>query len=436
MTYTPKERDLLRELARRVAEIAALPAQQEKRRLWTAHNRLRGERPMVLCYPEGAWLECIPPDSILCRDPVLYGWEKRLRMQLFCQEQLRDDTIVEPYFNIGWLGGSGGWGGMDIVVDRPAGAEAWSPRNVYYLYPNSDTSLQAASTVGAWHWTPPLREYADLDRLGGLPFAVDDAETRRRLALAQDLFGDLLPARIHGWMWTGAYVAPHAVRLRGLDRLMLDCIDNPAWVHRLVAHIADSVGGLLERMERGGYLSTNNEGDWVGSGGIGCTDELPAPGFDPAHVRLCDIWGVSETQDLTGFSPGMWEDFFMRYTNPLLARFGLNCFGCCEPLHDRIAGVRQIPKLRRVSISPWCDVRTAAEGFGGDVILSWKPNPALLSGEHVDWDAWARRLREGLAIFRANGCRVEVIMKDLVTVRGDPARVSRFVAVARQALAE
>ena len=51
-----KDRDILRELAGRVGEIAALPAQDEKRRLWRALNGLKAERPMVtidqVCWSE------------------------------------------------------------------------------------------------------------------------------------------------------------------------------------------------------------------------------------------------------------------------------------------------------------------------------------------------------------------------------------------------
>ncbi len=39
---------VLRKLAAQVAEIAALPAQEEKRSLWSKLNALKRERPMVI----------------------------------------------------------------------------------------------------------------------------------------------------------------------------------------------------------------------------------------------------------------------------------------------------------------------------------------------------------------------------------------------------
>lgn len=43
-----KDVQVLRELAQKYAEIAALPVQTEKRRRWVEHNEFRNARPMVL----------------------------------------------------------------------------------------------------------------------------------------------------------------------------------------------------------------------------------------------------------------------------------------------------------------------------------------------------------------------------------------------------
>ena len=43
----------------------------------------------------------------------------------------------------------------------------------------------------------------------------------------------------------------------------------------------------------------------VGTGGLGETDQLPAAGFDPSHVRMCDIWGSCAAQIFAPVSPAM-----------------------------------------------------------------------------------------------------------------------------------
>ncbi|NMB45955.1 MAG: hypothetical protein GX998_06020 [Firmicutes bacterium] len=51
------DRRLLRDLARRVADIASLPVMTDRREMWKRHNRLQRVRPLVLVFPEGAWRE-------------------------------------------------------------------------------------------------------------------------------------------------------------------------------------------------------------------------------------------------------------------------------------------------------------------------------------------------------------------------------------------
>ena len=67
---TTNDKAVLRDLARRVAEIAALPEIDTRRRRWYAHNSLDpslGKRPMMLIFPEGAWQELLPPEAVDCQ---------------------------------------------------------------------------------------------------------------------------------------------------------------------------------------------------------------------------------------------------------------------------------------------------------------------------------------------------------------------------------
>jgi hypothetical protein len=115
---------------------------------------------------------------------------------------------------------------------------------------------------------------------------------------------------------------------------------------------------------------------------------------------------------------------------PILERFGLNCYGCCEPLDKRWHVVRQIPNLRRVSVSPWADHAAMAEMLQDRYVYSMKPRPADLAMEAFDETRIRTDLREALRVTRE--CRVEVIMKDNHTIRNDPRRVTRWVEIARE----
>lgn len=59
-----KEERILRELAKRVAEIAAHPKQRGKKRLWLKHNALDETLPLIFGDPENAWYELIPATQL------------------------------------------------------------------------------------------------------------------------------------------------------------------------------------------------------------------------------------------------------------------------------------------------------------------------------------------------------------------------------------
>jgi hypothetical protein len=219
------------------------------------------------------------------------------------------------------------------------------------------------------------------------------------------------------------------VNLRGLLQIMYDMVDEPDRLHELMAFLRDGHLAKLDFLEREGLLSLNNGGTYVGSGGFGWTHELPQTDFSGA-VRPCDMWGFGESQETVGVSPEMYAEFVLPYQLPILARFGLNCYGCCEPLDKRWEYVKQIPRLRRVSVSPWSNRAYMAEQLGANYILSMKPNPADLARDGFDEEKVRAILREDLQATR--GCRVEVIMKDNHTIRDDPRRVVRWVQIARE----
>ena len=54
------------------------------------------------------------------------------------------------------------------------------------------------------------------------------------------------------------------------------------------------------------------------------------------------MWGFCESQETVGVSPKMFEEFVFAYQLPILDRFGLNIYGCCEPLDRRFDIVKRI----------------------------------------------------------------------------------------------
>jgi hypothetical protein len=405
LSTSSRERNILRGLASRVARLAARQVEQEKKRLWYGLNDGDQTRPVVFCDPENGWNEIITQDMIECEKPLLRVWEMHLRKQIFWAEEMGDDRVVEPFFDVPYNYQDTGWG----LQERSRGGE----------------------DGGSYVWDPPIEIYErDFPKLRYPRIVVDYETTSRVEDLAREMFDGLLTVRVRGIWWWTLGMTWEFIRLRGLQNLMLDMYDHPQWVHRLMGFLRDGTLRKLEFLEKEGLLALNTGGTYVGSGGFGWTRRLPQADFDPQHVRLIDMWGFAESQETVGVSPEMFEEFVFPYQEPVLDRFGLNCYGCCEPLDPRWHVVRRFPRLVRVSVSPWADRFRMRELLGRAYVLSLKPAPSALAVSRVDEESIRDQIRRDLRDTR--GCRVEMIMKDNHTIGGNPENVRTWCRIARE----
>ena len=260
-------------------------------------------------------------------------------------------------------------------------------------------------------------------------FEIDWETTNGCLEIAQQAFGDILRVRLKGIWWRSLGVTRPATALRGLTNVFCDFIDHPDELRELLGILSRGYLEKLDYLESHRLLSLNNDGTYVGSGGFGFTAELPGEDFC-GQVRLSDMWGFAEGQETVNVSPAMYEEFIFPYEKPILERFGLTCYGCCEPVHSRWHVVKRHHNLRRVSCSAWVDLRQMAENLEGKYVLSMKPNPAVLATPQINGTAIRQNLRRAMDISR--GCRVEIIMKDNHTIGNRPENVVRWCRIARE----
>ncbi|MHB9071396.1 MAG: hypothetical protein ACYC54_13645 [Sedimentisphaerales bacterium] len=404
-SMTSQERTILRELAKRLAEIAALPVQAERIGLWKSFNSLMPKRPMVLAYPEGGWRDLLPESVLVCQNEILRDWEITLRKKIYQFERIHDDHPVTDFFNIGWVVAFGDYG----------------------LHEEN----MRTSELGSFTWEPPVKSCEDVKKLHFRSIQIDRQETARRTDMAKQLFGDILRIRTHGPLWWSLGMTGTLIKLRGLEQIMMDMYDNPQLLHDLMKLLQDDTINFIETCEREKILSENyGSDDFVGSAGVGATNELPAPDFN-GRIRMRDTWVLGESQEMVGVGPEQFYEFALQYQIPILNRFGLVCYGCCEPLDSKFdLLIKNLPRLRRVSVSPWCDRRIAAQKLTDKYIYSWKPNPADICGPSVDYDFFERQIRETLDI--AKGCCVEIVMKDTHTFNGDIQRIAKWSKIASQ----
>jgi hypothetical protein len=401
---TREDGEVLKRLAARVAGIASSSRMEEVRKLWKRHNKLEAGRPIVFCDPENGWNEIITEAEMECKGALARRWEMDLRKEIFWGEEMGDDKPVEPFFDIPYSVSADDWG---VKVE--------------YHKTNSQ---------GSYIWDAPIKDYErDLPKLHAPEFEIDWETTNGCLDLAKQLFEGTLAVRLKGtWWWSLGLTWPGAT-FRGLETMFYDFIDHPDGIKELLSILSKGFLQKLDYLQQECLLNLNNDGTYVGSGGYGFTNELPQEDFNGV-VRTVDMWGFTESQETVNVSPDMYEEFIFPYEKPIMERFGLTCYGCCEPLHPRWHVVKQHPNLRRVSCSPWADTEKMAEYLQDNYIYSMKPAPAAIAEPEPRWKTIRQELRRNLEITR--DCRVEVIMKDNHTIGKRPENVVQWCRIARE----
>ncbi|MDZ4200377.1 MAG: hypothetical protein U1E27_13960 [Kiritimatiellia bacterium] len=395
--------NILRDLARQYMEVCAKPEQEKRRALWRRHNSLKPTRPLIYVRAF-AWKEM--PQSIgLCEKDPFRSYEDFFRRHLFW-DSLDDDSIFEPWITVQAVRKCAGWGieGSRRFSDEEAG----SYKEDY-----------------------PIREYSDLAKLRRPRHEIDEEKTAEQVEQIRDAIGDLLPVNVDRGpayrMWTGG-ISTDLGHLRGIEHIMLDMMDQPGELHRLVAFMRD------------GILKTHEEAEAAGDWGL-CAhqnqampyaEELEDPAANRNGVKRRQLWGYMAAQEFTAVSPEMQDEFLLQYQLPILKAFGLVAYGCCEDLTRKIDLLRQIPNLRRIAVSPFARVARCAEQIGQDYVLSYRPSPADMVSYGWDPDRIRSILKRDLETCRNS--HVDITLKDVETVERDPRRVKNWVALAREVI--
>jgi hypothetical protein len=397
------DKEILLKLADKVAVLALRPTEEEKRKLWKKLNSLQETRPLVLCDPENGWNEILPGSKLRCTGELARRWEIVLRKEIFWGESLLDDKVIEPFFEVGYTHKESNWG-FDLIV-------------------------HGGTDGGSYVWESPIKEEKDIDKIFPPVIEVDYKTTNETIELANETFGDLLKIRLRGRWWWGFGLTFELALLRGLNEIMLDMYDNPKLIHRIMKILSDGFLKKLSFLEENNLLTINND-CYIGSGGFGYTDELPGKNFNNSKVMSENMWGHSESQETVGISTRMFEEFIFPYQLPIQKRFGLNYYGCCEPLDKRWPVIKNIPNLRIVSVSAWTDLPKMADYLEDKYVIARKPSPTPLVLPDLDEELIRKKTREDLEVTK--GCRLQFIMKDNNTIGHNPDNVINWVRVVKE----
>ena len=421
-TPVAAERERVRALAARWAEIAALPLMEERKRAWRALHDLRPERPMVL-FEVGTVDRYVREEELACAHPVLRAVEATMLEHLHHFDEVGDDIVFEPYYRLGWDIRDSGWGVDVVQIPGPAAADG--------------------SSIG-YTFNFPLKSPADAARLRPRRFSVDREGTTAKLRLLQDTFGDILPVRVGNYdhfmtdegaeSWAGNYfigLTWQVYRFIGNDGLLSWVYASPETIHALMEYMTADRERQFDYLEAQGLIVPNTDNMLAGPRAYGYCSDLPSP--DAAPGSLGDLWCWAESQESTPISPAMFAEFVLPYLKRLTDRFGLVYYGCCEPLTDRLdLIIEAMPNLRSVSVTPWADFERTAEMLGSRYVFSRKPDPVPLSGAQPHWERAEADLRRTRDAARAHDCNVELLFRDVYDVGGDRSRLRAWVDLARR----
>ena len=405
------DKAILRSLAVEIAEIAALDVHKKTVERWKKLNCLEPVRPLVWINPyQVPWSEIGIEKTLRCENGECRQLELGFRKLLYQWHHFPGDMVVEDIMYCPLVIESGNFGIQEESVK-------------IYQSQHSDIASHAYKRL--------INSESDIEKIKAPQVAYNPQQTQANYDVLYELFDGILKIQKRGK--TGFWFSPwdQLTSWYGAQEVLMDLAFKPGLLEKAINNLVDAWLEMLESHETQGLLSLNNR-DYTfgnGTGGPGFTDELPH-NSQPDKIQTRDLWAGAAAQIFSNVSPEMHEEFALKYEKRWLEKFGLVYYGCCEPLDKKIEILSHIPNLRKISMSPWADIRRGAEQIQNNYVFSWKPNPADFATQYWDTIQIEADLRKNIATIREYNCPLEIILKDVSTVRCHPERLDDWTQIA------
>lgn len=405
---TTREKARLRDLACKYAEYAHGEPMAQRREKWRVHNGLQEKTFPFHIEDNGSYFRDLTP-PLECENNECRALEAGLLHALVAYEMIDDDRIIPDRFVVDWCTpATSNCDELEITrADNGRG-----------------------SSLG-YKTNRPIKDIdADFGKLKKRTICLDGEQTAMRADLAREAFAGLL--RVEVGRPSSLYsngITNKAVHLMGMQELYLQMAMGPDAVHRLFAFLAEDNLALGQWEEDQNLLTLNHDGNQgYCSGSSLFSDETAVPAGD--RVVSTDRYGYLESQESAGISAEMFDEFLMPHFTRLAGKFKLLKFGCCEPVHSLMPVLQRLPGLRKVSVTPWCDLGKLTETCREDVIWCRKPIPLKLCGNRFDPDDLRGHLQETLDI--GKDYFIEFVYRDTNLLTGEMVdRVAQTCAMIR-----
>ena len=339
---------ILTDLVQQACALWASPEQDRRRRLWADHfNGRTTEVPVSCAMFQGSqdlvWQQILPDETFVHKEGMARTLEVHLRHRLWRAEHIPDDTPLDPTFAL--------WGLPPLAPD-----ELWGVPLAFE---------STGQPGGAYKPVPPLQDPADIAKLRAPSFRVDEMAVARQREQGHDLIGEALPvvARADA-LHNGPF--EWAVRLRGMDNLLLDVYDRPEWLKELMAFLQAAIVRYHREREAAGLVHVPTEralhSPW---------DDCPAG----EEGRLAAGWGYLHAQSAASYGPRTYAEFVQPFNVDIARLFGKVYYHGCEDLTQKVEIIRDLPNLREFHVSPWSQVAPIAEALPEHVSMEVHSHP-------------------------------------------------------------
>ena len=386
---TQRDKDIVRELAKRYMELATDERQQDMNRRMKATNDLQITRPPVLI-DEIPWYQMDIDGELtcLCEDKGARKAEETLRRAIYRRKHFKADTIFEPFWRVTMSYDSTGLG-LDAQEQ---------------IIRTDDTN-----NIVSHHYEDILEDEEAFKAMHVPTFTARPDKDERAMSFYTELFGDSMPVKLCG---RGIfYDAPwdRIVRLRGMEPVLFDMYDRPEYLHAIRKLYMDAMLAEIE------FVNSNLKVDPT-SPFLHCT---PASVSGLAEDGCKATWYRTMAQGFSEISPEMQKEFDVDYALETSKHFAYTYYGCCEPLDRKLDVIFTIPNLRKVGVSPWAREEVMAERLGGKYVYSRKPNPSHVAIK-TDPDLIRRETETTVKLCQKYGCPADFTLKDISTVSHRP----------------
>jgi hypothetical protein len=398
---------VLTDLADEALTLWQSPEQARRRQLWADHFNGRTREVPVSCamfqgFQDLVWQQILPEDAFVYQEGLARAIETHLRHSLWRAGNIPDDTPSALSLRLS-------------ALPPMAEDELWGVPLQY------DSTGMAG---GAYKPRPPLARPEDIERLRAPEFRCDRAAMQRQEQQVRELVGDRLPLTFHSdALHNGPF--EWAVRLRGMDNLLLDCYDRPEWLKELMQFLSDAIVRYQRQREAADCVTGIAE----------CALHSPWDDISPGRETLLSgAWGYLHAQSAASYGPDTYAEFVQPYNVPIAELWGKVYYHGCEDLTRKVRLIRELPNLRQFHVSPWSQVAATARELPEHVTMEVHSHPTnvlLVWGEAEMREELARlTAAAGDHLFNLKLC-------DVQTVNGDGGRaLITWSRLAKEAAAE